>query len=205
MELKTDVSPLTDQQLERIHEERKSQIKQAALKVFAQHGVAGTKISSIAAAAGISQGLSYRYFNSKEELYTELVREALYEADSALGRLHEFPGSPADQIRELTRIMLDPEHRLYFLLIRQVQISEDAPDAAKKLLAEHPPEKTIENIIPIFIKGQQEGEFYEGDPVELLLCYFSVITGLMLQESPADEDFWSRQIDVLMRMVKKSG
>jgi len=205
MGLKLDMSPLTDQQLERIQEERKSQIKQAALKVFALQGIAGTKISSIAAAAGISQGLTYRYFSSKEELYTELVRDAMEEADSALSRLNDMPGSPADRIRELSRIMLDPDNRLSFLLIRQVQMSEDAPEAAKKLIEQHPPEKTIERIVPIFIQGQREGEFYEGNPAQLLLCYFSVITGLMLQESPQGEDFWSRQVDVLMRMVKKSG
>ncbi|MGG0172811.1 TetR/AcrR family transcriptional regulator [Paenibacillus dokdonensis] len=198
------VSPLNDHQLEQIHEERKRQIKKAALKVFALHGIAGTKISSIAAAAGISQGLSYRYFSSKEELYTELVQEALDEAESAMEHIHEFPGTPAEQIRAFTCLMLDPDNRLSFLLIRQVQISEDAPEAAKRLIGQHPPEKTIERLVPIFIKGQEEGEFYEGEPAQLLLCYCSVITGLMLQESPYGEDFWTRQADVLMRMIKKT-
>ncbi|MCJ8011683.1 TetR/AcrR family transcriptional regulator [Paenibacillus sp. KQZ6P-2] len=197
------MSPLTDHQLERIQEERKLQIKKAALKVFALQGITGTKMSSIAAEAGISQGLSYRYFSSKEELYTELVQEALAESESALDRIHELPGSPSEQIRAFTRVMLDPENRLYFLLIRQVQVSDDAPETAKQLIKQHSPEKTIGRIVPIFVKGQEEGEFYEGDPGSLLLCYFSAITGLMLQESPFGEDFWFSQVDVFMRMIRK--
>lgn len=197
------LSPLTDHQLERIHEDRKMQIKKAALKVFALHGIVGTKMSSIAAAAGISQGLSYRYFSSKEELYTELVQEALAEAESALDRIHKLPGSPAEQMEAFTRLMLDPENRLFFLLIRQIQISDEAPEAAKQLIKDHPPEKTIGRMIPIFVKGQESGEFYEGEPASLLLCYFSAITGLMLQESPLGEDFWASHVDVFMRMIRK--
>ncbi|MWV45477.1 TetR family transcriptional regulator [Paenibacillus sp. HJL G12] len=197
------MSPLTDHQLERIHEERKLQIKKAALKIFALYGITGTKMSSIAAAAGISQGLSYRYFSSKEELYTELLQEALTEADSALDRMDELPGSPSEQLAAFTRLMLDPENRMSFLLIRQVQITDDVPEAAKQLIKEHPPEKTVGRMVPIFVKGQEEGEFFEGEPVSLLLCYFSAITGLMLQESPNGEDFWASHIDVFMRMIKK--
>lgn len=53
---------------DRNQDERREQIKKAARKVFAIKGIAGTKISMIAAEAGISQGLTYRYFQSKEEL-----------------------------------------------------------------------------------------------------------------------------------------
>lgn len=52
------MAPLNEQQLEQIHDERREQIKKAALKVFARHGINGTKMSMIAAEAGISQGLS---------------------------------------------------------------------------------------------------------------------------------------------------
>lgn len=202
--MKRSVSPLTEHQLERIQEERRLQIKEAALKEFALHGIAGTKMSSIAAAAGISQGLSYRYFSSKEELFTELVKEALEEAESALGSIHHLPGSPAEQIREFTRLMLAPDNQSSFLLIRQVQISDDVPEEAKRLIKQHSPERTIERLIPVFIQGQEAGDFYEGDAGTLLMCYLSVITGLMLQKSPQGDGFWTDQVDVLMRLIRKN-
>ncbi|PUB10475.1 TetR family transcriptional regulator [Paenisporosarcina sp. OV554] len=60
------MTQLNEPQPNNIHDERREQIKNAALKVFAHRGIIGTKMSMIAAEAGISQGLSYRYFKSKE-------------------------------------------------------------------------------------------------------------------------------------------
>lgn len=66
------MSPLNKGQLDQIRDDRRKQIKQAALKVFARRGFTGTKTSLIAAETGISEGLIYRYFKSKDELFTML-------------------------------------------------------------------------------------------------------------------------------------
>src|SRR5690625_5906735 len=90
-----------------IYDERSEQIKSAALKLFSHRGIAGTKMSMIAAEAGISQGLSYRYFNSKEELFTILVEEAIVEAQKAIKSILHLSVTPIQQIRTLTLRMLD--------------------------------------------------------------------------------------------------
>jgi len=53
--------------------ERREMIFRHASQVFAAKGFAGTKIADIAVAAGMSQGLLYRHFASKDELFTELI------------------------------------------------------------------------------------------------------------------------------------
>lgn len=68
---------LKEDQLQKIYEERKQQITSSAVKIFAQRGLPGTKISMITAEAGVSHGLFYHYFKTKEELFTSLVREAI--------------------------------------------------------------------------------------------------------------------------------
>jgi AcrR family transcriptional regulator len=45
--------------------------------VFARQGLAATKIADIAAAGEISQGLIYRYFTSKEEIYAAVLERAM--------------------------------------------------------------------------------------------------------------------------------
>ncbi len=47
-----------------------------ALRLFSANGLAATKVSHIAAAAQMSQGLLYHYFPSKEAIFTELIRDA---------------------------------------------------------------------------------------------------------------------------------
>ncbi|WP_018755020.1 TetR/AcrR family transcriptional regulator [Paenibacillus terrigena] len=184
-------------------DERREQIKKAALKVFAQRGIAGTKMSMIASEAGISQGLSYRYFSSKEELFVVLVQDALEEAQTAIKQIHQLPGSPLAQIKALTIQMLDENHKQYFLLLRQAQTSKDVPLQAKQLLEQYSSEDTIRLLVPIFMNGQQAGEFREGSAERLLFLYFSVVTGLMLQDVNLPEGYWVQEVDYLMRILTK--
>ena len=54
---------------------RKQEILSGALLVFARKGYDKTTISDIARELGISQGLCYRYYASKEEIYDAAVEE----------------------------------------------------------------------------------------------------------------------------------
>jgi AcrR family transcriptional regulator len=59
---------------------RKSLILKAARRAFTESGdMSGTTIRTIAEKAGISEGLIYRHFESKEQLYVEAVVEPLRE------------------------------------------------------------------------------------------------------------------------------
>jgi len=183
-------------------DERREQIIKAALIVFAKQGIDGTKMSMIATEAGISQGLSYRYFSSKEELFTVLVQEAIHEAQAAIRNIVNLPGSPKEQIRAFTEHMLDEDNKHYFMLIQHA-LTEEAPKQVKQLIEQYSPKDTLDHLVPIFIKGQQIGELCEGDPFKLLFLYFSVITGLMLQDTPMDKGYWLQEVDHLMKLITK--
>uniref|UniRef100_UPI00114CEC9E helix-turn-helix domain-containing protein n=1 Tax=Thermogemmatispora onikobensis TaxID=732234 RepID=UPI00114CEC9E len=65
--------PRSEQANQQIRDERRRQILHVAAEIFARRGLAETRISDIAEASGISQGLIYRYFSSKEELFKVLI------------------------------------------------------------------------------------------------------------------------------------
>ncbi len=71
------MSPRTEEQFEEIREAKKILIKQAALELFAIDGYYSTTIRLIAKKAGISKGLMYNYYNSKEEFLKEIFREGI--------------------------------------------------------------------------------------------------------------------------------
>ena len=50
-------------------ESKKQQLLDAALGEFAAHGIAGARVDRIAKAAGVSAGLVYTYYGSKDELF----------------------------------------------------------------------------------------------------------------------------------------
>ncbi|HEC43033.1 MAG TPA: TetR/AcrR family transcriptional regulator [Bacteroides sp.] len=71
------MSPRTEKQFEEIRETRKKEILEAALELFANEGFYATSISKIAANAGISKGLLYNYFESKEDLIKTIIFNGL--------------------------------------------------------------------------------------------------------------------------------
>jgi len=73
------MSPRTKKQFENIRQEKREIILDTALEVFATHGYHGSSISTIAKHAGISKGLLYNYFESKEELLKVIVNEGFKE------------------------------------------------------------------------------------------------------------------------------
>ena len=70
----SSIHPASDPKWRRLPEERPGQILDAALSVFAEHGIASARLEEIASRAGVSKGTIYLYFQSKEELFREVVR-----------------------------------------------------------------------------------------------------------------------------------
>jgi AcrR family transcriptional regulator len=71
------MSPRTAEQYEQIRAEKRTIIMDAAIEVFAEKTFQGASISMIAQKAGISKGLLYNYFESKEALLKEIIVNAI--------------------------------------------------------------------------------------------------------------------------------
>ena len=71
------MAPRTEQQFEEIRETRKREIMNTALELFANEGFYATSISKIADRAGISKGLLYNYFDSKEDLIRSIIFDGI--------------------------------------------------------------------------------------------------------------------------------
>jgi AcrR family transcriptional regulator len=69
--------------------ERREQVLEAALPVFARNGYAGTSTEEVAAAAGISQPYLFRLFTTKRELFVELVRRGFDRVGAAFAKAAE--------------------------------------------------------------------------------------------------------------------
>jgi AcrR family transcriptional regulator len=74
----------------------KPKIEAAALRLFAEQGIAETSIREIAAAAGVAQGAMYNHYPSKEDLAWSLFSDGFAELGRELRRIaQERPGLEA--------------------------------------------------------------------------------------------------------------
>ncbi|HEY4269811.1 MAG TPA: TetR family transcriptional regulator [Galbitalea sp.] len=82
-------------------EAKKRQLLDAALQEFAAHGIAGARVDQIAKAAGVSAGLVYTYFGSKDELFAavfdDIVDGTLTSTPITPGDLAEYAGRLFDR------------------------------------------------------------------------------------------------------------
>lgn len=197
------MSPLNKIQLDRIRDERRGQIKLAALKVFARRGFKATTITMIAFEAGISEGLIYRYFKSKEELFSGLVVELLEEGKRETENVQNLPGSPLDQLQALTKNILGESNKYAFMFILRTRQDENIPDIVVRLLDQNSEDALLARLVPVFVKGQQAGIFLDGDPYRLLAWYFYIVYSLILDE--VDQKVYGLPTaDFLIRLLAKS-
>ena len=69
--------PKTEEQFEEIRYVKKKLIMESALNIFAINGYDNTSISEIAKSAGISKGLMYNSFASKDNLHKAILLSGL--------------------------------------------------------------------------------------------------------------------------------
>ncbi len=171
--------------------------------MFARKGILSAKMSMIAETAGISNGLLYHYFKSKDELFTSLVQEAMAESEAALRSVYDMPGTPLERIRALTAEILNEDGTPYFMLIHQAATSDGVPEQVKEIQQQYSMDTYVDMLLPLFEEGQQAGELAEGDPRELIVCYLSVLSGVMVINSNGSKVYQIPKADMLMRLVAR--
>jgi AcrR family transcriptional regulator len=113
-------------------------ILDAATRVFAAKGFAAANTDEVAAAAGVSKGLVFRYFATKERLLQALIERWLGEA-FAFWDAEPWEGEPAVQLGRIFDVVLgrvrgDPDgHRLYLSLMNQPTESKVVAEAVSAL------------------------------------------------------------------------
>lgn len=164
---------------------RPTEIVAAALEVFAEKGYAGARLDEIAARAGISKGALYLYFETKEELFRAVVREAVAPNIEAARALAEgFPGSFA----QLVPLLLGR--------VAQIATSSRAPAVAKMVIGESRnfPDlariwhdtvvsQAIGLISGLVARAQANGEVVPGDPrLHALSIASPLVVGMLWRE-----------------------
>lgn len=80
--------------------ERRRQLFDVALRLFADRGYAATTMDEIADAAGVTKPLLYQHFSSKRSLYAELVDSVAEEMLGAVSAATEAAGGPREQVED---------------------------------------------------------------------------------------------------------
>ncbi|WP_239618882.1 TetR/AcrR family transcriptional regulator [Cohnella mopanensis] len=158
-------------------EYRRQQILRVALELFVRRGFYGVSTREISKAAGISSGLMFHYFDSKEHLYEELIAIGCEKMNVDFG---SALANPLLFINEFTHEIFkmleqNPDSAKMFVLMSNAYFHLDISEKANAMLARH---HIIEQSVAMIVKGQEMGQFKQGSPLALSVTLYSAIQGI---------------------------
>jgi len=158
-------------------EKRREEILVAALDLFIKKGYAATRTLDISNAVGMSEGLLFHHFETKEKLYEELIRCGVSGPKSFI------PAPAAEPIvffEQAAASILDaiknhPITSKMFVLMNQAIHTETESTVVKELLKEM---DIFNASVPLIKAGQENKSIRDGDPYALSLAFWSAINGI---------------------------
>ena len=149
------MSPRTPKQYEEIREEKIALIMDTALEHFSNEGYYRTTINHIARHAGISKGLMYNYFESKEALLKAIIHKSVNEVYKYLdiNRDGYLSGEEFEFFIRKINVLLK-EKRYFWRLLMQLLMQNDAREQFLKSFPEsdsliHPGHEPGDNYYPL--------------------------------------------------------
>ena len=104
------MSPRSPESNERLRAASRARIVEHALRLFAEHGYERTSVRMIAEAAGISQGLLYNYYESKDALLRAIFEASVDDVRASFAAAEAEP-DPKRRVERLVRESFEILHR----------------------------------------------------------------------------------------------
>lgn len=170
--------PKSKERCQEIREEMRSTILQKSMLYFARYGFAGTKMSDLSRSIGIGQGTIYVYFESKDELFQEILRIAQYDKElKQMERLICLPLPARAKLRRVSETMLsglyeDEQFAARIALNTQMLLEQSGEHSSDKTSYQT---ELYACTAKIIAQGQNEGTMAAGSAMKLADYYWSVI------------------------------
>ena len=164
-----------------VSEERRSQIVASAVKVFARKGFANARMDDVAAEAGLSKGLLYWYFASKDELMTAIA-DLLFGGE--LLKMQNLPGEGLSAHACLKKCLeifsADLRSHLKLMPVMYEFYALAFRSRTVRRVMRHYLQSFVAILEPILQKGMEQGEFAKGDTRQTALAMVSILQGTLL-------------------------
>lgn len=194
----------------------KDRILRAAREEFAHKGFAGARVESISQKADINKAMIFYYFHSKENLYKEIIQQALSDL--------------MPRVNDAFAVIRKPEHFFEIIPRLYMEFFKRNPDLIKIIgqdLLHNPagistlirdlmyaapisPQTVIQGIIR---RWYAQGKITESDPVHFVmnvipLCLFSflgkpMVEAILDKEVADDDEFLEARIQSITNLLKR--
>lgn len=176
--------------------ERRVQILEVALKLFAEKGVEGTTIKQIAERADISAGLLYHYFKGKSDLLKEVVDHRALK----LPDLEEMHGRPVEDVLPLFVRGICDDLRQNIEII-WIFFREHRTSATVAQEIDRKRQRCSSSLCDYLQARQKAGELGDFAPEVAARFLMGALFSIHLTETPSQE-FVDAMVDIFIKGIK---
>ena len=210
------MSPRTHQQFKEMREEKMTLIMDVALEHFANEGYYRTTISHIAKHAGMSKGLMYNYFESKEALLKAIIHRSVNEVYKYLDINRD--GYLSEEEFEFFMRKIDAllkEKKSFWRLLMQLLMQNNVREQFIKAFPEsdsliHPGHEPGDNYYPLKMMKMITDYFLrkkgkigmQYDPDSEINMFFINMMGFAVKSIYSEADENDRIIDRIIELYK---
>jgi AcrR family transcriptional regulator len=174
------MAALAERRKELLDSMMKEAVYEGAVAVLTQHGLSGTTMDRVAAAAGMAKGSLYNHFRSKQDLLEFVHDRAIAPIREAVSEVLEMQISAADKLARIVRRWREyvvSQHAVLEFLIRDPSAKRQLREAEQTAR-----EWGIRQIAEIVEQGIREGTFRSVDAVAVAEMFVSASIGMAEQE-----------------------
>jgi TetR/AcrR family transcriptional regulator, fatty acid metabolism regulator protein len=180
-------------------------ILDAAVRVFAQRGFNGCRVSDIADEAGVAYGLVYHYFRSKDEVLDTLFLERWNVMLDVIRELDARDDAPREKLHAITSFIVDSyRHDPDLMKVIIVEVTRAANSFGRTHLAKI--REAYELIGAIVERAQADGTFKTTVTPEFAAMAFygaieQVLTGWIFDVLPRGDDEYEHAKDYVVETI----
>jgi len=184
-------------------EDKRRQLLDAAVRVFARKGFHASRVGDIAEEAGVAHGLLYHYFKSKDQVLEAVFHENWSILIARIESVEETDEPAADQIRHIAAIVLRTWLHLPDVVRVVIQEFGRSPELGERIGELTLPIDALQRVIA---RGIERGEFRKDvDPAfAATVVYGSIdelLTAWVLGRLPSDEEAVARAEQTLVEVI----
>jgi TetR/AcrR family transcriptional regulator len=159
-------------------EESRAAILRAAIREFAQEGVAGARTDAIAQAAGVNKALLYYYFKDKESMYGAVLDEVFGGLSATIDDALSLDLPPKEKILAYAGSHFDyiASNPLYPRIVQgeMMRAGRGAPTELRRIMQQYfrPIFNGVEEVLR---RGMKAGVFRKVEPMHFIPSMISVI------------------------------
>ena len=185
--------------------DRRRQILDAAVRVFARQGFHACRVSDIADEAGVAYGLLYHYFRSKEEVLNTVFLERWDVLLQVIADVDAGERPPREKLRAIASFVVDSyRHDPDLMKVIIVEVTRAANSFGRTHLAKI--DEAYALIARVVERAQEDGTFRDDvTPQFAALAFYGaieqVLTGWIFDLLPRGEAEYEQAKDLVVATI----